>query len=244
MINFVTFGSGGANYENSKMRLLAEAKHFGVFDKITGYGHADLSPTFREKYADVLSLRKGGGYWIWKCDILEQEMSKIDENDFIVYADAGCTFNPHGKKRFFEYIQMLKDSPYGVFNFQLSTIPEYLYTNKSVFDHFNVDLNDTLAQTGMCIATVFILQKNEHSMKWLNTVINTLSENRHLFTDKYNAQQPQHARFIDHRHDQSICSIISKLQGSVVIRDETYDTGRKWGCDKSKDWPIWATRYR
>ena len=237
MINFATYGYGGMNYENAKKRILIEANNFGVFDHMTGYGHEDLSPEFSQKYCDILSLKRGGGYWIWKCDVLKQEMSKMDEGDIIVYADAGCTFNTGGKKRFYEYIQMLKDSPYGVFNFQLKNAPEYSWTTKEIFDHFNIDMNvdKHIVNCNQLMATVIILQKNTHSINWLDTYANTISKNKYLFTDIHNKQQP-HPKFIDNRHDQSVCSIVSKLQGSVVISDET--NGKK------KDVPLWATRFR
>ena len=45
-------------------------------------------------------MKRGGGYWIWKLDIIKQAFSKIKENDIIVYLDSGCTLNKSGKKRF------------------------------------------------------------------------------------------------------------------------------------------------
>ena len=44
-----------------------------------------------------------------------------------------------------------------------------------------------------------------------------LYENPYLFTDKYNLQNEQH------RHDQSISSLLYKIMGgSLILKDETY----------------------
>lgn len=237
MIHFITYGSGGPNYERAKQRILKEAAQFGVFDRITGHGMDTLSPEFREKYKDVLSMRRGGGYWIWKFDIIQQELSKINEGDFIVYADAGCTINAseNAIKRFYDCLKILSDSPYGILNYSINA-QEYIWTTQQIFEHFNVDSKSMVATSNQRIATIFIVQKNAHSEKWLSTIMDTLAHDRFLFTDKYNNNQPNPC-FRDNRHDQSVASVVSKLQGSIVI---------PWNQElaRSPNVPFWDTRYR
>ncbi len=61
-----------------------------------------------------------------------------------------------------------------------------------------------------------------------------------LFTDYYNRNK-QHNKFISHRHDQSILSIISKIYGSDVIHgDESWMV--PFGKGESLKYPFWATR--
>ena len=49
----------------------------------------------------------------------------------------------------------------------------------------------------------------------------------------------QHMRFKDTRHDQSIMSMIRKIHGSIVLKDETLSH-----LPESKSWPIWAKRLK
>lgn len=242
-IHFATYGHGGQRYDNAKQRILGEAKTFGEFNKVTGYGFENLTPAFCEAYKDVLLLPRGAGYWIWKFNILEQELSQLDDGDYVVYADAGCTINSTegSKKRFREYLKILDDSPYGVLNFQTNH-KECSWTIKQIFDYFNVDINSNIATTGQYMATVFVVQKNAHSLRWLDTILKTLVHDMYLFTDKYNPNQP-HPLFKDNRHDQSLISIVSKVQGSVRLSDETFD-GQNWHSNKAKQWPFWSTRYK
>ena len=39
----------------------------------------------------------------------------MNENDYLIYCDAGCTINSVGGEiRFYEYINMLKESKFGI----------------------------------------------------------------------------------------------------------------------------------
>ena len=58
-IHFITYGtskirrgkgSGNNNYNKAKQRILNEAKDFGMFKTIKGFGYSDLSNEFKEKY--------------------------------------------------------------------------------------------------------------------------------------------------------------------------------------------------
>lgn len=132
-------------------------------------------------------------------------------------------------------------SPYGVLNFQTNH-KECSWSIKQIFDYFNVDINSNIATTGQYMATVFVVQKNVHSLRWLDTILKTLAHDMYLFTDKYNPNQP-HPLFKENRHDQSMISIVSKVQGSVRLSDETCDR-QNWRSNKAKQWPFWSTRYR
>jgi hypothetical protein len=239
-IHFITYAN--STYENSRKRIIQEALNFGAFDHIEGFTPETLSPTFKNKHRQVLNEKRGGGYWIWKYHIIYETLSKLNDNDFLVYADAGCSFNIHGKKRFFEYLKLLDESEYGVLSFQLTPHLERCWTAKKVLKHFNVSQNNDILDSGQYMATVIFLQKNKHSMEFAKTLSDLPSD---LFIDVKNKDNEDKS-FKDHRHDQSIGSVYRKLFGSVVLNDETYEliNGRRvpFGKGKNRHWPIWATR--
>tara|TARA_Y100000385_G_scaffold256105_1_gene282238 strand:+ start:26 stop:250 length:225 start_codon:yes stop_codon:yes gene_type:complete len=72
----------------------------------------------------------------------------------------------------------------------------------------------------------------------------TLHANPLLFTDCYNKNQKY--PFKDHRHDQSIFSVIRKMSNTILLKDETWFGGRTggFGTGKSKKYPFWATRQK
>ena len=271
-IRMITYGND--KFKNSKKRLVKEALDSKFFDSAKAYGLEDLSPEFSKKFEDILKKPRGGGYWIWKFDIILKELEKLNENDFLIYLDAGCTINKKGEKRFNEYLKLLGDSKFGIISFQ-TTHAERVYTTKQIFDYFNIDINSNIAKSGQVLATVLIMQKNQHLYKILNTAMNILNDDPLLYTDSYNDKEP-HAYFKDNRHEQSILSCLRKIHGSLKMPDEcwgfawhaedpnyyndvTLENNKafvesphgpghpprpKWGEGNSVKYPFWATRIR
>lgn len=240
-IHFITYGD--SKFEKSKKRILNEAKEFGVFKTVKGYRPQDLSEDFIKKHKDIFKHSRGGGYWIWKLNIIRQAINDINEGEYLVYLDAGCTINKRGKKRFYEYIDKLENSPnnYGILSFQM-THNEYKYTTKEIFDYFNIKCDSDIFKSGQYIATLLIMKKNKHLIKCLDKYEKCIEDNPLLITDIYNSKN-QHSEFIDNRHDQSIFSIIRKIHDSEVIKgDESWIV--PFGGPESLKYPFWATRIR
>jgi hypothetical protein len=247
-IHFMTYGNNIFN--DAKNRISQEAKLFNEFKSISVYGPDNIKKWVADKYQDILSQRRGGGYWLWRPFLVYEKMQSIKHNDIIVYTDAGCHLNPQGKKRFFEYIDMLKHSKYGILSFQMSgnnnigsLCKEKVWTTRQIFEYFNIDeQNSEIKETGQYLGGVFILQKNKHSMNYLREFIKCIIKDKLLITDYYNNKN-QASYFKDNRHDQSISSVLRKKIGSVVIdSDETWIT--PFGSEKSLMYPFWAMRSR
>ena len=82
-IHFVTYGN--KIYNNSKKRLQEESSNSGWFDTITIYGPEDLSDEFKHEFNDILKKPRGAGYWIWKFDIIKQQLTRLGNNDIMIY---------------------------------------------------------------------------------------------------------------------------------------------------------------
>lgn len=231
--HLVTYGD--SNYARQREVFKASALASGFFDKVHLFTDLDIDTVFYKKvYAPIKSYR-GGGFWIWKPYFIKKVLDSIDDGDVLIYSDAGCVINVHGKKRFDEYIDMLHASETGTIDFKLGW-REYQYTKREAFEHFNSP--DEIINSHQLHATVIILMKCPHALKLVNEWYNTAVNHAVLFTDE--KELPQHPKFIDHRHDQSIFSIIRKTYGANIVSDDTdyYDfkTGEKF--------PFWAMRMK
>ena len=111
---------------------------------------------------------------------------------------------------------------------------------KEIFNHFNIDPNGEIANTGQVLSGIIIIKKNSTSIKLLDLWNETLYNNPLLFTDIYNKIQNEY--FNDNRHDQSVFSIIQKMYNTILLNDETYFT--PFGNEESLKYPFWATRYK
>lgn len=251
-IHFITYGN--ERFSNSKERLVNEAKEFNEFASIRTYGPEDLPLDFVNNYKNILEQQRGGGFWIWRPIILNDALKYINDNDYLVYLDAGCKLNKEGKERFQEYISLLNNSQYGILSFQMSgakgpgtLAPEKVWTIKEIFEYFRIDVDNNLenniANSGQYLGGVLILKKNEHLKKYMEVYTKTILENPLLCTDFYNNNNRQISEFSDNRHEQSISSILRKIHGSVVIDgDETWMV--PFGEGESLKYPFWAARIR
>jgi hypothetical protein len=237
MIHLITYGNH--KFEKSKKRLHKEAIDTGWFDTVTVYGPEDLDNDFKERFELILKQSRGGGYWIWKSHIIKKKLGEIKENDILIYLDAGCSINPEGKNRFEEYIELLNRSGEGIISFQLPHL-EKIWTTKEIFNYFNVNINSEISNSGQILSGIRIMKKTKNLINLINIESKTLHNNPLLFTDYYNKNQENY--FKDNRHEQSIFSIIRKMNNPILLNDETYF--EPFGNKESLKYPFWAKRLR
>lgn len=213
MAHFVTYGD--EKYSNSKKRIVAEASPF--FDEIHVYGPSDVEMSTSKQ-------TRGGGYWIWKPRIIKDALERMKDGEVLVYADSGCTINASAHNRLKEYL----NTKCGLF-FQLEHLEKF-YTKEDVFKYFSAP---AMKETPMIMATSFVLRKTPESVQLVDA---WCSVPEILFTDAYT--HANDSCFIDHRHDQSILSVLVKLNPDpfTVIKDETWPFFPQF--------PIHATRIR
>ncbi len=211
------FSYGDDNFRLSKKRIYHEAVESGFFDVVRIHGPEDLPDTFKKKFQDILKKKRGGGYWIWKLFFINEYLHKLDEGDFLIYADAGSIINKYGKKRFQEYLKMLEKSDYG---FLSLVIPkkENQWTIKELYDHFGLSHDDSNINNNQYIGGFIIAKKCSQSMMIMEEVMRVLYHDPIAITDDYNSHQDD--SFIENRHDQSFMSLARKKYGSVEIHDQ------------------------
>jgi hypothetical protein len=236
-IHFITYGDN--NYDRAKQIITEEAKRFYNFKSITAYSPNDLDKEFKEKNNNILKQSRGGGYWIWKPYLIYKKLNEIEENDYLLYLDAGCRFNDKGLDRFLEYIEMLKNSNKPIISFVMSHQKECWWTNDNIFNYFNIKNTSEIANNGQIVGGIKLMKKCNFTEQLYKRCLDTLDKDNLLFTDEYN-KKTNRKDFRDNRHDQSIVSIISKIEGSIELEDETYF--EPFGNEKSLKYPFWACR--
>ena len=218
--HFITYGDNNVNCKN---RIKSEAENFECFDTITIYSREDITPDFNNKFKDILNYTRGGGYWVWKFDIILSKLNEIDYNDILVYTDCGTTININGKNRFYEYIDLLNKSNYGIISLEMNYI-EKEWTTKQLFNNLDIDMETDIANSGQYTGAILIMKKNEHTLMIFNKCIELLNKDHNLITDTYNIGQ--NAYFKDNRHDQSILSLVRKKYNSIVLKNDYNDLWR------------------
>lgn len=210
---FVTFGT--KKYYNSINRIVNEAKEFNFFDFIFNFDESIFDNNFNK----ILEKKERGyGFWLWKPYIILQTLNLMNENDILIYCDSGCKLFIEAKKRLQEYFSLLEKSEYCSLSFQLRYI-EKDWTKRDLLELFK-----GLENTNQLMATSFLLKKNKKSLELVNNWLNiSLMENQHFINDTL-SRLPNYPSFQDHRHDQSIFSLLRKAQGTLILGDEVDET--------------------
>jgi hypothetical protein len=208
---FFSYGSG--RYKAALKRILKEANTTGVFDEVIGFGPDDIDSDYRKAHADVLNEARGGGYWLWKPYFLKKLYSRLNNGDVIMYADAGCEFFDSPQV----YIDLARR--HGFVGFRM-THPHNEYTKGDIFRALDMDM-EIYGNEGQLIATIWLFQKNSLNDRFISDWLR-FSENAQLITDAPSIA-PNHARFVDNRHDQSIFGLlVIKYNLGVVLKDQTW----------------------
>ena len=233
-VHFVTYGD--ESYGGSRARLLAEANATGWFRTVTACTPDDIPAAMRRQYADILAEPRGGGYWAWKPMILDQALRRMNDSEILVYADAGCRLNPAASNRFWAYVDKLAgQNEFDILSFRLEAHrTEQNWTTEKIFQYFGVSADSPVRDSPQLMATVRLLRRGPNARRWLNRVLGALSANRWLFSDRYNNETIS-SMFQENRHDQSVMSVAAKLEGGLVLDDETWPPGQT-------AFPIWAAR--
>jgi hypothetical protein len=225
-LHFITYGDDA--FAMSRERLAIEAKSMKVFASVHAFsrGELELDDDFLrwvEPLKDVWNSGKGGGYWIWKPYVVNRTLHKIRERDVLVYADAGCICNRRGLKRFGEYIRAIDESRYGVLSFQM-THRESTWTTRQIFEALNLTTTSEHAVSNQYHSTTLIFVNNGHARDIVAKWLEFICEHKRLITDA-DIKVGQIKSFQDSRYDQSVFSLIRKIEGSVVRRDDTWTAG-------------------
>tara|TARA_B100000700_G_C15019727_1_gene845086 strand:- start:315 stop:1139 length:825 start_codon:yes stop_codon:yes gene_type:complete len=237
-IYFLTYGNKAFHY--SKIHLCSLAKESGFYDGIISLKPSDLDKNFRLKFENILKEGRGSGYWIWKHEIINELLKKINKNDVILYCDAGSSINngAKAKERFSDYLNIIHDRDVDFLRFETEKqFMENQYTSKELFKATNIQGTSKIANTTQLQAGVMFYKKNDTNLEFFQEYKSILYNDPNLITDYY--QKNQKNTFIENRHDQSIFSILGKKYNSYTLDNETEFRERK---HLQYDFPILTVR--
>ncbi len=221
---FVSFGGPTPTYHRLVHRICEQAMDLGFFTQILECTEADLQQdeAFWSQHGEFITTHpRGYGYWMWKPYLIYRVLEQLQDDDILIYADAGCLINPEGLQRLLEYIEVLKGSPYGILTYQVNFL-EKQYSKQLLTQFLQASERDL--DSRQMSAAVIIIQKNPHSTALIKEW-SALGSIHHLIDDSETDE------FVDHRHDQSIYSLLVKKYGAMIIGDNMFDRfseGWKW----------------
>lgn len=240
-IHLLTFAGDyqGQKYITAATNLQNWANEFQLFDSITIITKETLfqNEDFSTKHLDfIYSHRRGFGYWIWKPYIIYKKLQELEDNDILCYLDSCCFLNIEGKTKFLEYIELVQKNPDGNLFFEYSQkISDWCKMDTiEALDAKNI-MNEREVVPGVIFTTV-----NSKNIEFFKNEYD-IACNYHLIDDSPSVLQNT-ATFREHRHDQSLFSILTRKYLPLSISkspngNELYFYQKE---EQGKKFPIWT----
>lgn len=219
LINFATH-----SYHHAQDRLMGSAKTY--FTGFHSKRETDLPVDFREKHKEHFRYARGYGFWVWKPWLILETLNTLDPSDFLMWCDAQIIFikNP---SPLFKLAKKCLSSP-GV------KVPGVLLFHQRRERHVNKQWTKRRCFEIMgCLGEQYEYgpQLNSAMSIWMRTPesIAFLEEwqgwcsNFECVNDMPNKEA---LYFRDHRHDQSILSLLAIKHGI-----ETWPDPSQFGND-------------
>jgi len=240
-IYFMTYGSG--KYKDTTKRLYEEVLFFGTFDKVLIYTDDDMTNEFWDIYkASQQNYNIARG--LPRIILLNKLLKEINDNDIILYLDAGFEMYKNGVNRFNDYLKIVSNSKSGILTMRLNSndghLDEKRWTSKYVFDYFKVSLDSEIANSPQIESGFIMVRNTKETRMFFDDIENHIKKDYNLITKKYNNIN-KHEEFKDNRHEQSLLSVALKVKygiNDVSIPDETWPPG----IFPSKKYPFLARR--
>lgn len=204
---FITFGTTG-EFEKRALRLLSLIKNLNIFNQLILITENDLKTDkyFWNKHSTFIeNNNRGYGYWLWKSYIIYKYLNKINDNDILLYCDASFVFYSN-KNKFIDLFTNIKKT-YIIGSFCRTFCLEYVWNKMDLIEHLNMN-NDLYLNTRQRQAGAIMILKNNKTVQLINEWY-SLSSIYHLIDDSSSNITNKNG-FIEHRHDQSIFSLLTK----------------------------------
>lgn len=204
---FITFCAGDQNFSDAGKRIITQAKNINLFNDIILYTDLFLKndQVFWNNHSKFIeNNKKGYGYWLWKPYIIKKTIEKMNNGDILLYLDVGCEIDIQEKDFLIECFELVKK------DYIIGTLGVGFVKERCKMD--------------------LILKLNMNDNKYLDSRQHQAGANMYLVCDKtrqlvdewyelccsYNLIDDSESinknvdSFIDHRHDQSIFSLLTK----------------------------------
>jgi len=179
----------------------------GGFDGVISYTDSGRDWDFIKKYTNITDTR-GYGFWQWKPLIILDALSKLDDGDIVAYVDSGNII----VNRLDYVFDRCSETGITLFenrdgNYQKQTHKNKEWTKRDCFVLMNCDSRDYY-NASQVDGSYQLYKKTPDTIKFLEEYREYCS-NDNIISDLPNITAANLPEYIDHRHDQSILSLMA-----------------------------------
>jgi len=221
LLNFADRHFSQAQRANSKTGLKVAG-----FDEVAACGPRDIAADFFARNERILREPRGAGCWLWKPYLMARALERLKDGDYLFYSDAGAEFI----RPIEPLIALCEKHGQDVLVFELAGLEKH-WTKRDAFLVMGCD-SPPYTDTRQRMGTFILCRRSPFSRGFIGEFLRYAQDER-LITDAPNQLgQPDYDGFIQHRHDQSLLSLLSKRHGLQAHRDPS-----QWGNEMRDLYP-------
>lgn len=219
-ITFLTFADGKRFTAD---RILETARRSGYFKTCIAL---DASmPFLREHQAFVEGHKRGHGYWIWKPAGILQTLATLPDDDLLIYSDSGSAVKPCLASTVYRWYELLRRGGKELLVLELP-YPELKWTKMDCIKVFCPSATHETAEAflgasglgarGQIGATCLVMKNTDSVRNLVRQWRDLAVRDSYALVDDSPSLAPNHASFREHRHDQSLFSLLLKFRFPVA----------------------------
>jgi len=219
---------GNEDYYKSLDVLEESSLVVGKIDQFIRYTQNELKiEEFWRKNSFILSQHRGAGFWIWKPYLILKTFETLENGDTVLYSDAGL--------KVIDNLSPLFDIAKSNINkgkiiFKVPWVGANhiakIWTKRDCFILTDAD-EEKYWNAPMTNGAVSLWVKNEDNINFLKEWLRYLRDTRIVTDDPNMCGKANFIEFKDHRHDQSVLTILSVRNNFELFRDPT-----QWGNEE------------
>lgn len=209
MINYVNYSDH--NFSTQQNYAAISAITFGKVKSLTLYGPPDIDFTFRVSNKRILDENRGAGLWLWKPYFIFRKLKELKNNEYLLYSDSGAVL----LKPVTLLLEELELTGQDLAAFELPLI-EKQWTKQVLLDNLNCN-SPKFADSNQRLSSFHFIKKTSWSMDFYKEYLDHCCVWENISDDYCGVVNS--VNFIDHRHDQSIFSLLTKIAGLKSMKD-------------------------
>jgi hypothetical protein len=199
-------------FRESQRKNSATGLAVGGFDRVISVGPQDIDADFRSRHRSVLNQPRGNGYWLWKPYFIARTLRELAVGDFLFYCDAGA----HFVAPIDPLVEVCLRDGQDLISFENQLVEKH-WTTRDAFVALDCDRPE-FTDSSQRLASFMLWRKSAWSLQFAAEWL-AAAENPRLLTGRQGELGlPNYDGFTDHRHDQSLYSLLTKRHGLVAYR--------------------------
>lgn len=201
------------NFSQAARIIQKSAHRFGISESRVYSPDDNVIRVLSSTHASIMTQRRGAGYWLWKPYLIGDILDNVPDGTVVIYTDVAMTFIADPAP----LIRLVDCNPIALFhlvpNHRMST-----WTKRDCFVQLDADF-DRYWSLPQLTAAFQVYRAGAESRAFVKALQSASSGEVQLTDIPNQLGLPNFSDFKDHRHDQSILTILAAKHGIKTYPD-------------------------